>query len=454
MKKYDAGVIVVFSLLLCGMLCSCQEDASMTVHIKDNESDSMHIEWLNEKTETLGYQAADALYYVNDAVGGTSYVRRIDLHTGKDERACQDPYCMHNDEKCPFWISPKTYKVITIPVDEKLVLLHYGGYGNQGMQKKERQAWVDIVGKDGTNRKRLITFTDGTTIAGLPQGGLARDARYVYFVLDQHPDSGFLRTLYRVDPLAAQVEAICDLPGEEEKIVGGWNNQLVLTYAPSSYKETPVEELEMHVVRIDPDKGDTVPVLTHSYLDTGACWDNKYILLRSDNQICTYDLEDGKLLQEKAVDLPHLENGYWQFNGMVDGKMTVSQRGAEGDWYVYGIDPVTGKTQPIQHQYAYRDEYWGSTEADNDSLCPCTVLAETEDQYLICTGVIQKKPQSAHQGILGFFQPETISEKQYSLISKEAFWNGSGSGTPITVIQDIALEDRKDQMDIPSFLIH
>ena len=454
MKFFYTGVVLVVGSLLCGMLCSCQNDASMAVPLEEIERTPRCIEWLNDKADISGYQSEDSLYYVYDDVAGASYVRRIELKSGKDEYACQDPYCMHKDKKCPFWIAPRTYKVLAIPVEKNLVLLNFGGSGYPELRKEERQAWVDMVGKDGTNRKRLATFEYGYTVAALPQGGLARDSHYVYFVLDQHPESGFLRTLYRVDTLEEKVEAVCDLTGEEEKIVGGWNDQLVLTYAPGSYSEALVEELKTHVVRINPESGNTVPVLTHDYLDTGACWDNKYILLTRENQICTYDLEDGILLQEKTVDLPCLENSRWQFNGMVDGKMMISQCGLDEVWYIYGVDPKTGETQLIQHQYEYKDEYEDSIWGGTASLRPCTVLAQAEDQYLICTGETQEEPQSAHKGILGFIKPEVTSKKEYSLISKEEFWNGSGSGKPIVFAQDIALEDRKDRMNIPSFLIH
>ena len=85
---------------------------------------------------------------------------------------------------------------------------------------------------DGGNRKTIASFDASDMVAAMPRGGLARDEGHLYFVLHSRDDSQ--RTLYAVDIAAQQVNAVCVLPEDEEKIVGGAGSELVLSYTPGS----------------------------------------------------------------------------------------------------------------------------------------------------------------------------------------------------------------------------
>ena len=388
------------------------------------------VEWLSDRAD--GYCSTSGMYHAiqrEDQLAQNLFY--IDFASGQEIYLCNQPNCTHDSESCPSWLPLSGAITRVVPVGDKVVILYGGVSFGQGDNALPQ---VLLMDPDGGNRKTIASFDASDMVAAMPRGGLARDEGHLYFVLHSRDDSQ--RTLYAVDIAAQQVNAVCVLPEEEEKIVGGAGSELVLSYTPGSYSlENDAADLTTQYIRLDPASGAVTPLFSRPYTDEFlGCADGKAYLLDSAGVLRSYDLQSGAPAAELQTDLPAevLEGTpSWQL-GIWDGKALISHTlstdaessesaDATSSAAYCSIDLATGQSTRLPHVY--------TSEYDNQQ--PCTVLGQTDTQLLITSGwqsITVAYPGSGTDKI----DSVSASVSTYALMGKEDFWAGRSASLPIT----------------------
>lgn len=385
------------------------------------------VEWLNDRAG--GYGSTSGFYRtISRDDQNAQNLLYTDFATGQEIYLCNQPNCTHNTDSCTAWLSLSGAVTRVIPVGEKVVILYGGRSYAEGENSKPH---VLLMNPDGSERRTIASFESTDMVAAMPRGGLARDAENLYFVLQSQDVN--TRTLYAVNVVTEEVSPVCALPEEEEKIVGGSGDALLLSYTPGSYNiEAKAADLITQFVRLDPKTGAVTPLFSASYLDTFlGCFDGKGYLLRQDGMLCSYDLQTGQTAAEMQTDLPvsELEVGS-DWAAVFDGQGYFSRREAmsfeeqEAAKYsprrYYAIDLATG--QCTQLPYTYVNEEWGTEQA-------MTIEAQSTTQFLLTSG--SQNIQIAAEDEDGKISTVTGTISTYSLISKEDFLAGRETAVPV-----------------------
>ena len=378
-----------------------------------------------------GYYSENGYYDVFSCEDGDQNLYYTDFSTGQQRVLCAEPDCPHDNENCPGWLPEPGIRMM-VPVGDKLVYLSGGSFRSSEDQGKQACGWIGMADPDGSSRKLLYQFGPGEWVPTLPRGGFARDQENLYFVLScpKAGDKSILGTryLYAANVNTQQVTQICELTEPEERIIGGMGEDLVLRYVPNAYDEdVKNSDLTEKVIRFDPRTGEETFLFEHPFQDVGECVNGRFIAVGVDRVIRSWDLETGELTSEQPVQFPREEELFGTVPmGFVDGRLLVradfklSEKETETDpLFYYGIDPATGEVFEIQHSY----------KGEDGVMCPCTVEAELGDELMIQSGQISKLvPYTDENGKKAKTQ-ELIA--QYSILSKDEFWNGTENGVPV-----------------------
>lgn len=397
-------------------------------------SSAAEVEWLNDRAK--GYCSASGMYRAiqrEDQLAQNIFY--TDFASGQEIYLCSQPNCTHDSESCPAWLPLSGAITRVIPVGGKVVIL-YGGISSA--QGESALPQVLLMDPDGGSRKTIARFEASDMVAAMPRGGLARDGQHLYFVLHSQTDS--LRTLYAVDIAAEQVLPVCQLPGEEEKILGGIGQELLLSYTPGSYNmDNKAEDLTTQFVRLDPASGTVTPLFSRPYLeDFLGCAGGKAYLLDSAGTLRSFDLQTGALAAELQTDLPKevLAGFPMPQMGIFEGKALLCRQLPLEDLenteplssIAYcAVDLATGQSTRLP--YTFFSEYGGEL--------PCAVLGQDGTRFLLESG----------QTTISTAQPNSLSESSgaesgkfvkaestltlCSLMDKADFWAGSGSAAAV-----------------------
>ena len=378
-----------------------------------------------------------------------------DFESGQEIVLCSQLNCRHNDESCSAWENPWSGYLRTIPVGNQVVLLHSGDLSYFDKYGEKALASIELMNADGTNRQRIHTFSPTEVLATTPNAGMARDAENLYFATENVSEGETAaqhRTLYRLNVTTKELTAIYEMCNEEEHIVGGCGQNIILEYTPNAYDFTlPMTELRSHVISLNPQTGETVPLFEHSFTDVGMCADGKYLLFhgkdmnevsrqktKGSNSICTYNLTTGELLAEHPV--IGMENFNWTGAraalGCSEGKLLVwgqreilpeeeasalIEKGKVIPQMLFGIDKDTGE--------AVRLNWYYTVDEKVKLTSPCMIVAETADHYFLTCG----ETWDAARYKLPDGEVRETSQMWYSygFISKQDFWAGTGEITPV-----------------------
>ena len=321
-----------FSIVLALMmlLTACGTHTNSATPNQDQQTE-------NENT-AAGYVTTDGMeflsYYTSGYASDTGFYRRhlredssenicyVDFATGQEIVLCNQPNCTHDSDSCNAWVSGcdqygNIFKVI--PVADKLILLRAGW----SEYLKSYPGRVDIMNPDGTNRHTIMEFPLSTGFGDVSCGGYVRDEENLYFAAYDAETWNY--TLYQINVKNETVVPICELPEEQEQIIGCTKKELVLSCTPAAGLGMIREQkknLTTKIIRLNPVTGEKTDLFSHSACDYGTCADDKFYIVNSLNKtICTYDLIEGNLLQE--VPLSDADRFNWETvtwpHGVYDG---------------------------------------------------------------------------------------------------------------------------------------
>ena len=350
---------------------------------------------------------------------GSENICYTDFATGQEIVLCSQLNCRHDSEACASWIPLSEAVIRPIPVGNKLVLLHGGNPNFAEMLGEAARAKVEIMNLDGTDRHTIHSFEATDMVPTLPRAGLARSANTLYFAIESSLAGN--RTIYAANVEMEQVEPIYVMEGEEERIIGGTQDALILEYTPGAYDMgNDAKDLVTQVVKLDLNTREVTPLFKHPYQSAGACANGSYLSLQQDHMLHIYDLETGAEMASKPVVLD--ETFCWedmQCKGFFGDYFLVS--GTLEDWSVisYRINPETGEATELKWTYLDVNNY------DRSSF----IIAEYEDQFVIAVG--EERMITVLPTLEGEKMKRGMPLMQYGLIAKEDFWNNTGEATPI-----------------------
>lgn len=428
MRTYSIiTALLAGTILLTGCSGKAPSMPPMGVSSKAPE-ESTGVQALRDDADTYGYSSETGYYRTKlNEKDGSEIISYVDFATGQEIVLCSQLNCTHDNEACSAWIPTSQARNMIIPVGNKVVILHGGNPNFSEILGDASLAKVEIMNPDGTNRKVIYTFAPTDRVPSLPRAGFAKDDKNLYFAIESTMAGD--RRLYAANVETEQISLITTMTEPEERIVGGYGRNLILEYTPDAYDfNKKGNELVTQVVRLDLETKESTPIFQHDYINVGACVEDKYILLKQDHKIYTYDLETGKVLQEEQVELN--EDALWdylQYDGFYDGKLMVrvsmkdtiqTAEGIQSERH-YGIDPNTGEAIEQKRYYV----------TDTEELYAYAVVAETKDQFMIQVNredVITNLP-----GTDGTISPNLYYVPRYAFIEKEDFWSNTGEIAPI-----------------------
>ena len=364
-----------------------------------------------------GYSTAEGFYRFVPRADGSSNLCYIDFASGQEIYLCSQPNCAHADASCTSWYPSNLGILLPIPVGNSLVILHGGSPSYADLIGDAALAQIEFAALDGSGRSTGIVFPSNVQITSLPRGGYAYDDENVYFVATTTTESSTLRTLCAANAITRQVFALCDLPNEEEKILGGVGSKLIVSYSPGAYDTSiSAADLQTEVACIDLSARTMASLFSYPYLSVGGIQGTTYTVLTPDSKLLTFDLQTGQQVSELAVTLPE---GFDPWNmhgdGLFDGKILahsfqISSSDAPSQLFYCAVDTESGDARLLNAVY----------EA-NGGYSPGTIAAETGDQLLFAYG----------QETLLITLPDGSQFSypcyQYALTSKDDFWNNAGN---------------------------
>ena len=426
MKQFEKKVyLAVVTVLSCVMLLTgCGQKETETSKIGDLSNVAATIP---DRIEVLhddpveSYASASGLYRtIKREKDGSKNISYIDFASGQEIVLCSQLNCRHDSDACTSWTPVSQGQLRPIPVGNKLVLLHGGNPKFAEILGDASRARVEIMNLDGTDRHEIHAFEATDMVPTLPRAGLARSADTLYFAIESSLAGN--RTIYAVNIASEQVEPIYVMEGEEERIIGGTQDALILEYTPGAYDmSNDPKDLVTQVVKLDLGTKETTALFTHPFQSVGTCANGSYLSLQQDQQLHIYDLETGAETAVRPVVLDeafHWE--YMQCSGVFDSYLLINASADDRYFISYQIDTETGEANELNWTY---EDYTGYPTASS-------IAAEYEDQFLVVTG--EERKEVVMPTLEGKKMKTGSTVLQYGLISKEEFWNNTGEVIPIT----------------------
>lgn len=386
------------------------------------------IEALNDDNLDGYYSATGYYRTIKRGADGSKNICYIDFATGQEIILCSQINCKHDSEACASWTPVSQGRLMPIPVGNKLVLLHGGNPRFAEILGEDARARVEIMNLDGTDRHLIYKFEATDMVPTLPRAGLARSENTLYFAIES--SLAGKRTIYAVNTDTEEVKAVYVMDGEEEQIIGGVGNHLILEYTPGSYDLSKQnEDLVTKVIKLNLDTSEVTDLFEHPYKEVGTCSDGKYISLGVDHKIHMYDLKTGAEIYTKPVELA--DTFAWndmQCSGIFDGSLVVTGSNTQDCddntessryFFTYRIDPETGNASELNWEYP---DVTGYPTASR-------IVAETNDNFMVTIG--EERIGTVMPTLEGKREKTGFNVQKYGLISKENFWNNSGEITPI-----------------------
>ena len=351
---------------------------------------------------------------------GSENICYTDFATGQEIILCSQLNCRHDSEACASWIPLSEAVIRPIPVGNKLVLLHGGNPNFAEMLGEAARAKVEIMNLDGTDRHTIHSFEATDMVPTLPRAGLARSSNTLYFAIESSLAGN--RTIYAANVETEQVEPVYVMEGEEERIIGGTQNALILEYTPGAYDMgNDAKDLVTQVVKLDLSTKETTTLFNRPFQSAGTCANGSYLSLQQDHMFHIYDLETGAETASKPVVLDETFRwDYMQCNGFFDGYLLASGSTEDREAVSYRINPETGEATELKWTYLDVNNY------DRSSF----IVAEYEDQFVIAIG--EERMITVLPTLEGEKAKRGMPFIQYGLIAKEDFWNNTGEITPVT----------------------
>lgn len=438
----------IFILIECLLFtCGCSSSNILANSNQDKEaagkdlasSNSGSLEYLSDRAETDGYSSANGYYRIITRENATANLCYIDFATNKEIYLCNQPNCSHDSESCTSFIPFSNGVMLPVPISDKIVLLHGGNPSYAEFLGSDALAKIELLNADGSERHTIAEFAPTEQISQLPRGGMARNDRYVYFVLTDTISNE--RKLYRADIQTETAEFVYLFDKDEERIVGCIGDDIVISFTAGANNLTlDPEQLETQVFRLNPSTKEEVPLFSYSFTSQAACDGNLYAVLSSNGTIQSYDLKTGKTLSQNSLITP-IDFSTAKFYGCFDGNFLIAayetpkeltdefNTSAYAPTY-YAIDIRTGEQKELP--YIYYTTYGSGNETFTKGDVSF-IAAETDNEYMCCNGMNPTIVEFPKNDGTTVELPYNIPS--YAMVKKDDFWNGVGVFTPIERIQ-------------------
>lgn len=340
---------------------------------------SGNIECLADNSVVDGYSSDNGFYRFVPREDSSSNLFYIDYESNQEIFLCNQPNCAHNSDTCTSWYPSNLGIIKSIPVGNRLIILHGGSPSDTDTLGNNALAQIDLVELDGSQKKSLIIFDSSIQISSLPRGGYARDDENVYFVLTRTQADETSRTLCAVNSISGDIYNLYDFTEPEERIATSINNQLIVSYSPNAYNlSIDAKDLETVFARLNINSGSITPLFTTPYLSVGGKIGDNYYSLDSDGVLTSYNLTDGNINAKQAIQLPENFNCLQMtFDGCFDNHLLVhSYNFSESEVLTYptycAINVYTGNVYTLDWIY----------EISTVGAYVNNIVSETSDQFL------------------------------------------------------------------------
>lgn len=363
-------------------------------------------EGLADRAGISGYGCPTGYYSFRLRGDASALLCYLDYATEREVVLCSQPNCPHDSDACPAWY-PFANNLRVVPVGDRLIVLQGGSPNYVDLLGADATPKIQVMNPDGSDRQEVFAFPASSWVSTLPRGGFARDDGYLYFTITDQSAGVNARTLCAADG-EGKVFALCSLPEDEERIVGGDGQSLILTCMPGSSNLEGTQTYTTQVLRLDLTTLQAAPLFSCPADAQGVCGQGTYYLLAG-NMLQSYSLTDGSLLSEVETDIPGAQTLY----GVYDGRLLISGYTQEGEALYYAIDTETGARTDLPYLFA-----------QEGIVTFGEVLARAGDR-LVCVADVQNASvtypaQRGEEAVRTYWQSPA-----YALIEDQAFWAGS-----------------------------
>lgn len=341
-----------------------------------------------------GGTGPDGFYFVSPACreDGSTNLMYLDYATMQQVYLCSQPNCSHDTDACTSYLPYSAGGILASVVGEQLVLVFPGNLQTStGSGTESVLPHIETMGLDGSNRKTTVTL-GANQVLSRP---LVTDGTCLYTRLDTTAEDGsFTAQLVRIDPAGGEPEVLCPL--NQEWLKGGAGARLILWDAEQTY------------VGYNPATGERIDLyqaedaLIHSNLFGST------LAYLQDGVFHLMDLTTG---EDKTL------GGYQAKEA--DGT-NISIFDADEDHLIFHVES-TDSSDYYMLTADQAPQSWGLLYSSGDMQMPYSrVTTVGAEQYLVLAG--ESAPQTSE---LGNSPYAVAGERQYVLMSREEYWNGT-----------------------------
>lgn len=341
-----------------------------------------------------GGMGPDGFYYVSagSREDGSTNLMYLDYATMQQVYLCSQPNCSHDTDACTSYLPYSAGGILSCVVGKQLILVFPGNlYTGASSGTESVLPHIETMGLDGSNRKTTVTLGANQVISR----PLVTDGTCLYTRLDTTAEDGsFTAQLVRIDPAGGEPEALCTL--NQEWLKGGAGSRLILWDADQSYFAYDPATGERSVLYQAED------ALIHSNLFGST------LAYLQDGVFHLMDLTTGEDKTLGGYQVPE-EDG-----------TSVSILDADADHLIFHLEGA-GLSDYYMLTADQAAQPWGLLYTTGDMEMPYSrVTTVGADQYLVIAG--EAVPQTSE---LENSPYAVTGERQYVLMSREEYWNGT-----------------------------
>ena len=340
---------------------------------------------------------------------------------------CSRPECTHRDDSCTSWISNTNGGILLMAYKDNLYFFQTGGPRQNATEEDLMHLWrMDL---DGSNRELLYTFDNLHHLTG----GIASDGETLYFQVASWSEDLSQRDIklgaFHLE--TKEFELLCDL--NDVTFIGCSGSELFFTKITkeAAHPETLDDFANNPVSGVNTFQFTALDVNTLEWRDVGSPVPARAPMMEGDRLLWL----DGTDFSLQQMNPAGTEVTQITDQLPIDSKTRILTFSANPEAFSVSLPAKDGNTDEMEFYSVDLEsgEVGGAPVMFHSSIkdpFPAPIRAEYGDMYLILHH--DEQVQDVYYDVDGTAQPAMLNIGRLAMISKQDYWQGNDTSTPIT----------------------
>lgn len=464
-RKIAAACAAAFSLGLVGTACAAPASSVPTPQVAIIQNNSgvplsappaAETQPLHFVDTSYGAGDEEGFYEAQAVEGGNFGIAYTDYATQRQTMLCYEPGCAHNTDACPAWLGSENIKPSMLLYGEKLVVVYPGNplqNANVPDEALQEHASLVLFNKTGGGRQNFATLPGNQRFTG----NMAADGSALYSMAEVWNLETLLvseKQLLRIDMQSGEVTTLATYPANENATLDGVaDGKLLISKAVGPVAGTTKAERQEAL---------TVPIQYEIHRVSTA--DGRAELFKSWQQgQYAHGILDGTVyLASPEGNISAVDGATGEERALAEGVEGVDVesttfRLVQGERLVFTVvHTATDGVSVLRERFCLNTEtgeVWQLTLSTEygGAVNPVTILAETEDSFLVISELINGKT-GTNEPPASYEDHASIILETRSLVSKEAYFGSEQSYRVVSAQmgQNPDVMPERDEEEAPS----